>query len=177
MRGWKAILWSGCASLSSLRRTEGALSKEGPFPKGSGNRPALLPPAHTLSHVGRVWDVTVLLLGAPPTPSLQLWTCCPLLFLLPTISEGRCSQVNSRQDPQQGHHDPWSRSCVLSGDVGSLKEGLRVCSAGRVEGRELGKPLREAGSSTAWTWGQTSRQGLRAHCTPRAFPIYMVSHL
>lgn len=45
---------------------------------------------------------------------------------------------------------PFSTPAV-SMSTGDPKESLRVCFAGMVELRELGKPLREVGAGRTWT--------------------------
>lgn len=181
MESRKAILWSGCAFLSSLRRTEGALSKEGPFLRGSRNRPALLPPAHTPSYVGQVWDIRGPLLGDLFTSSLQLQTCCPLLSLLPNISKGKRSQSEQQTGPPAG--PPRSLEQKMGSLWGSGRpqrrpKSLLCWKGGRKRAGEASEGGRFHHSMYLWPDKLASPEGpLHTGGFPHlySFPIYTVS--
>lgn len=146
------VVWM--CSLTNYRGAErGQVSPLKEYPLGSGawrlepSRPALVPPAHTPSSVGQAQDASSAPSGGPHVPCLPLQASFPLLSPLPC----------KHGEVQQGWALPGGRRD---------KEGLRVCSAGRVEGKGLGR-LQESGLGTAWTRAQTSWEVLKAPlCAP-----------
>lgn len=73
MGGWKAVL---CFLVKSEKTRRGPV-KGRPFSQGLWEEACLMPPVHTPFYVGQVWDVTVLLLGAPPRSLPAAWDLLP----------------------------------------------------------------------------------------------------